>query len=259
MPPGCDRRQHEMRIRRPLLEGSFIVRENRFRARVRLKDEEVPVHVPNSGRLSELLLPGQQVLLREARAPHRVTDYDLLMVRLPHTLVSIDARLPNQLFQETLERRTLPEFAGMSMARREVGYGESRLDFLLGAEDGGGSCLVEVKSVTLVQDSIGRFPDAVTKRGRRHLLELRRARTDGMRAAAVFVIQREDARTFAPHDESDPLFAEVLREVAADGVEVYARTCRVTSTEITLDRQVPVMLSGTVERERALGSVVSLG
>ena len=242
-----------------MLEGSFVVRENRFRARVRLADEEVPVHVPNSGRLSELLLPGQQVLLGEARAPHRVTDYDLLMVRLPHTLVSIDARLPNQLFQEALEARALPEFGGMSMARREVRYGESRLDFLLEDEDGTGSCLVEVKSVTLIHEGIGRFPDAVTERGRRHLRELRRAREEGMRAAAVFVIQREDAGAFAPHDESDPLFGEVLREVAADGVEVYAHTCRITSTEITWDRQVPVMLSGTVEREHAPGAVVLMG
>ena len=248
-----------MRIHRPLLEGSFVVRENRFRARVRLGEEEVPVHVANSGRLSELLLPGQQVLLGEARAPHRVTDYDLLMVRLPHTLVSIDARLPNQLFEEALERRVLPEFAGMSMGRREVGYGESRLDFLLGAEDSCGSCLVEVKSVTLVQEGIGRFPDAVTERGRRHLRELARAREEGRRAAVVFVIQREDAGALAPHYESDPLFGEVLREVAVDGVEVYALTCRVTSTEITLDRQVPVLLSGTVERELLPGTLVLMG
>jgi len=175
MLPGRDGRQPKMRIHRPLLEGSFVVRENRFRARVSLADEEVSVHVPNSGRLSELMLPGQQVLLGEARAPHRVTDYDLLMVRLPHTLVSIDARLPNQLFEEALERGALPEFAGMSMARREVGYRESRLDFLLEAESGARSCLVEVKSVTLVQEGIGRFPDAVTERGRRHLRELARA------------------------------------------------------------------------------------
>jgi sugar fermentation stimulation protein A len=106
-----------MRIQRPLLEGSFLVRENRFRARVRLSDEEVVAHVPNSGRLSELLSPGQQVLLGEARAPNRVTDYDLLMVRLPHTLVSVDARLPNRLFQEAFERSALPEFSELSVAR----------------------------------------------------------------------------------------------------------------------------------------------
>jgi sugar fermentation stimulation protein A len=231
-----------MRILRPLLEGSFIVRENRFRARVRLADEEVVAHVPNSGRLSELLLPGQQVVLGEAKAPHRVTDYDLLMVRLPHTLVSVDARLPNRLFREALEKGLLLQFAELTAARREVRYGDSRLDFLLEAEDGAGQCLVEVKSVTLVQRGVGRFPDAVTERGRRHLLELRSAIAEGRRAAVVFVIQREDAEAFAPHDESDPRFGAVVREVATDGVEVYAHTCRVASNEIALDGRVPVLL-----------------
>ena len=232
-----------MRIPHPLLRGSFLVRENRFRARVRLADREVAAHVPNSGRLSELLVPGRPVLLAEARAPHRVTDYDLSMVKLPHTLVSVDARLPNDLFQEAFENGALAQFAGLTLARREVRYGESRLDFVLKAEGRADPCFVEVKSVTLVQEGIARFPDAATVRGSRHLRELESACREGARAAVVFVIQREDARAFAPHDESDPLFVEGLREVAAAGVEVYAHTCRVTPRVIDLQAQVPVLLS----------------
>ncbi|MGB9300452.1 MAG: DNA/RNA nuclease SfsA [Anaerolineae bacterium] len=232
-----------MRIRRPSLEASFVVRENRFRARVSLAGKEGPAHVPNSGRLSELLLPGRRVLLGEARAPHRVTDYDLLMVQSPETLVSVDARLTNRLFAEALEGGALPEFAGLTMVSPEFRYGESRLDFLLEADSGGESCVVEVKSVTLVQDGVGYFPDAVTQRGSRHLRDLGRARQEGMRAAVVFVIQREDARAFLPHDDSDPHFAELLRAVASDGVEMYAYTCRVRPEEIVLNGRVPVFLS----------------
>jgi sugar fermentation stimulation protein A len=173
-----------------------------------------------------------------------VTDYDLSMVELPQALVSVDARLPNDLFQEAFEDGTLAQFAGLTLAQREVRYGESRLDFLLEADGRTDPCFVEVKSVTLVEEGIARFPDAVTERGRRHLRELRRARREGARAAVVFVIQREDAKAFAPHDDSDPLFGEVLREVAAGGVEVYAHTCRVTSRLIDLQAQVPVLLSG---------------
>lgn len=158
-----------MRIEQQLLTGKLITRENRFRARVRLGSEEVAAHVPNSGRLSELFRRDRQVLLAEARAPHRVTDYDLLMVLLPTTLVSIDARLPNRLFDEAVQRRALPEFDGLSLMDREVSYGHSRLDFMLGSEDNDGTCLVEVKPLTLVQVGIGRFPGAVTERGRRHL------------------------------------------------------------------------------------------
>jgi sugar fermentation stimulation protein A len=236
-------RQLPMRIPRPLLGASFLERENRFRARVRLAGQEVAAHLPNSGRLRELLLPRRPVLVGEAKTPHRLTDYDLLMVQLPVPLVSVDARLPNRLFAEALEGGTLPEFAGLRVASPEFRYGESRVDFLLEADSGGESCIVEVKSVTLVRDGVGYFPDAVTQRGSRHLRELRRAYQEGSRAAVVFVIQRDDARAFSPHDDSDPRFGEFLREVAGDGVEVYAHKCRVSPREIVLDGRVPVFLS----------------
>ncbi|HUS69898.1 MAG TPA: DNA/RNA nuclease SfsA [Anaerolineae bacterium] len=142
-----------------------------------------------------------------------MTEYDLLMVQLPGTLVSVDARLPNRLFAEALEGGTLPEFAGLMTVSPEFRYGESRLDFLLEADSGGEPCVVEVKSVTLVRDGVGHFPDVVTQRGSRHLRELRRACQEGRRAAVVFVVQRDDARAFGPHDDSDPRFGELLREV----------------------------------------------
>ncbi len=233
-----------MRLRRPLLKASFMVRENRFRTGVCLDGEEVSAHLPNSGRLSELLWPGQTVLLSAEKAPRRLTDYDLLMVQLPHTLVSVDARLPNRLFAEAVQSSALPEFAGLEVASPEFRYGQSRLDFLLEADGGGGSCLVEVKSVTLVQGGIGRFPDAVTERGSRHLRELRHARWQGWRAAVVFVLQRQDAEAFAPHDESDPRFGETLREVVKDGVEAYAYNCQVSPQEVVLNERVPVVLAG---------------
>ena len=232
-----------MRIGRPLLEATFLARDNRFRARVRLAGREVTAHIPNSGRLTELLSPGRPVLLAEAGSRNRVTDYDLLMVSLPHTLVSIDARLPNSLFYEALQAGALPDFGGYPAVRREVTHGDSRLDFLLEADGEKRPCLIEVKSVTLVHDGVGYFPDAVTKRGARHLGELRRASLDGKRAALVFVIQRDDAQALAPHDESDPYFGEVVRDVVADGVEAYAYTCRVRREEVVLGERVPVWLS----------------
>lgn len=235
-----------MIVERPLLEGTFIVRENRFRARVRVAGEEVAAHVPNSGRLTELLAAENPVLLAQACSPHRLTDYDLLMVRLPHTLVSIDARLPNRLFQEAIGNAALREFEGYSVAQREVVYGDSRLDFLLRADGDDRPCMVEVKSVTLVHEGVGRFPDAVTERGARHLWELHRATCQGKRAAVAFIIQRPDGDAFGAHDESDAYFGEVLREVAHKGVEVYAYVCDVSSKEITLRKRVPVLLDPPV-------------
>lgn len=245
-----------MRIEGPLLEASFLARENRFRALVLLRGEEVRAHVPNSGRLTELLSPGQPVLLREARGPHRVTHHDLLMVPLAHGLVSIDARLPNRLLSEAIAAGAVSEFAGLGLERGEVPVGGSRLDFLLTDELSGQRCLVEVKSVTLVQQGVARFPDAITERGRRHLRELRRAVGMGLRAAVVFVIQRGDARLFAPHYASDPRFGEQLGQVAAEGVEAYAYCCQVSREEVTLGSRIPVALS-TDEDLKAGGRVWS--
>ncbi len=231
-----------MKLETSFLEATFIARENRFRARVRLAGKEVAAHIPNSGRLTELLLPGRPVLLADRRSLSRLTDYDLLMVSLPNTLVSIDARLPNVLLDEALQAGALAQFKGYPVAHREVAYGNSRLDFLLEADGHKKPCLIEVKSVTLVREGVGYFPDAVTSRGTRHLRELRRASFEGNRAALVFVIQREDAQALAPHDRSDPRFGQTVREVVADGVEAYAYTCRVSREEMLLGERIPVLM-----------------
>lgn len=229
-----------MKIVRPLVEGFFLWRDNRFRASVRVGDRVVAAHVPNSGRLTELLTPGRPVLLQEAGKSKRLTKYDLLMVSLPGTLISIDARLPNRLVEEAVISGRLEGFEGYTKVQREVRYGRSRLDLLLEGEDR--RCWVEAKSVTLVREGIGYFPDAVTSRGRRHLEELVNARAQGERAAILFVVQREDAQSLSPHDESDPQFGVVLREAVRCGIEAYAYSCYVSREEIALEQRIPVLL-----------------
>jgi sugar fermentation stimulation protein A len=180
------------------------------------------------------------VLLAEAGGPRRLTKYDLLMVSLPGVVVSIDARLPNRLVEEAVISGRLKGFEGYTKVEREVIYGRSRLDLLLKGEDG--RCWVEVKSVTLVREGIGYFPDAVTSRGRRHLEELVEVRASGERAAILFVVQREDAKSLSPSDESDPEFGLALREAIRCGVEAYAYSCFVNREKIALERRIPVLL-----------------
>jgi sugar fermentation stimulation protein A len=239
-----------MKIAAKLIPAAFVKRDNRFRVTVRLEGHPVWAYLPNSGRLRELLVPGRRVLLTAAQAPGRLTAYDLLMVDLDGTLVSIDARLPSHLLYETLRQAQdealqagqVEEFAGYAQVRREVAYGQSRLDLVLEGGPDGGRCFIEVKSVTLVKDSVALFPDAPTQRGRRHLGELARARAEGHRAAVVFVVQREDTIRFSPHDEADPAFGQALREAAQAGVEVYAYKCRVSEEEVALDAPLPVAI-----------------
>ena len=230
-----------MEIDGQLVEGRFLSRDNRFRVTVEVDGQGVWAHLANSGRLGELLVPGRRVVLVERAGAQRKTAYDLSAVWMDDAWVSVDARLPNDLVADALDAGKLGPLAGYPKVRREVTFGGSRLDFLLGAEDKQ-PCWVEVKSVTLVVDGWACFPDAVTLRGRRHLLELVSAVEMGYRAVVLFVVQRDDARGLRPHDESDPGFGQTLRSVAQRGVEVYAYACRIEPGRAMIARPLPVNL-----------------
>lgn len=233
-----------MQIAGQLVQAEFVSRDNRFRVTVEVQGQPVWAHLPNSGRLGELLVPGRRAILIKRPSDRRKTQYDLHLIELQGRWVSLDARLPNDLVEEALLGGILPDLAGYSTVRREVPYGRSRLDFKLEG-DTRPPCLVEVKSVTLVLDGLACFPDAVTMRGRRHLEELAGAVEAGYRAAVVFVVQRDDALGLRPHDESDPAFGRTLRDVARRGVELYAYACRVEPGRVEIVRPLPVHLEGT--------------
>jgi sugar fermentation stimulation protein A len=225
----------------PLVPGRFVRRDNRFRVAVEVEGKAVAAHLPNSGRLTELLTSGRPCWLAEfADALKRKTRFDLKLVEYAGVMVSVDARLPNSLFAEAVAAGRLRPFQGYDQVTREVRRGESRLDFGLGGPES--TCLVEVKSVTLVEDGLARFPDAPTLRGARHLRELTVAANQGEHAAAVFIVQRPDAQRFAPYDQTDPAFGAALRQAASAGVGVYAWTCEVTVQAITIATQIPVGL-----------------
>lgn len=218
-----------------------MARDNRFRVTVEVDGQEVWAHLPNSGRLGELLVPGRRLLLVERPEAGRKTGYDLGLIELDGRWVSVDARLPNDLVEEAVRDGRLAPLRGYTSMRREVVRGPSRFDLLLEAPRRA-PCLVEVKSITLVVDGLGCFPDAVTQRGRRHVEELAEAVGAGYRAAVVFCVQRDDAVGVRPHDESDPEFGRALRAAARRGVEVYAYACRVEPRQIQISHRLPVWL-----------------
>ncbi len=229
-----------MKIDGELVEGRFVTRLNRFAALVDVEKGEVMVHLPNSGRLRELLVPGFRMLLKPVAGEHRKCPYDLALVDLGFTLCSADARLPNPLMAEAVEDKRTQEFAEYTSVRREVTFGESRLDMLL--EGDAPPCMVETKSVTLVEEGTALFPDAPTLRGVKHLNSLIEAKRQGYRAAVVFVVQRHDPERFKPYDSADPLLGQTLRKAVAEGVEAFAYRCRVSEKEITLAERIPVVL-----------------
>ncbi len=228
-----------------LTPAIFLSRTNRFRVDVSLNGKPTAAHLANSGRLGELLVAGAPVWLRPAPCQGRTlrkTGYDLALVKYGCHLVSVDARLPNDLVElglQTNQIRGLPQPAKLE---REVLLGGGRIDFRVHAADDGPPCWIEVKSVTLVNEGIARFPDAPTARGRRHLDELVSAVAGGDCAAVVFCVQRTDADCFAPNDAADPAFGQTLRHAGRVGVKILALRCHVTLEYVRIMGQIPVRL-----------------
>lgn len=209
-------------------------------------------HLPDPGRLRELLIPGRTIWIAPASKPGRKTHWSVTLCETPdgRGLVSLDSTLPNRLIEKAFTEGSIDEFREWRLLRREYRMGRSRWDFLLENREGapGQQMVLEVKSVTLVVNGVALFPDAVTERGARHLRELSElAQTDGWSAAALFVVQREDASAFRAAAELDPAFSSALDEAVRAGVKVYCRKCLVTPERVILSDKLPVAFLPVIE------------
>jgi sugar fermentation stimulation protein A len=229
-----------MKLGEQMVDGEFLERPNRYLAHVLIDGKKVSAHVPDPGRLPGLMIPGRKVRLIYQPGPKRKTDYSLVLVRHGAIWVSVYPVFANSLIKEALTKNTLPMFAGFKDFTSEAKMGSSRFDFKLDYENG--QAFVEVKSVSFVEEGIGKFPDAPTERGARHLMELTELKHKGIRAAVIFVSQRSDTRTIIPNDELDPKFGDCLRKAHQAGVELVGYNCKVTPSAVSLQDQVEVVL-----------------
>lgn len=224
-----------------LTQGVFLERLNRFVARVEISGVEQRVHVKNTGRCAELLVPGNSVYLEKSGKANRKTAYDLVAVerRGPEgaRLVNMDSMAPNAMAREWLAGGALGAIADL---RAEVRVGQSRFDFA-GVQDGR-RVLVEVKGCTLEAEGIARFPDAPTLRGLRHVRELTRLAGEGCRCVVLIVIQMKGARIFQPNWATQPEFGEALVAARRAGVELIAMDCAVWPGGARIDAPVAVDL-----------------
>lgn len=226
----------------PLEEVVLIQRKNRFLILARKKGgEEVPLHLPNSGRMEELLLPGVRGLAWKNPSPR--TEGTLLLVEHLGRWVSVDARMPNRLFEEGLRQRAWLFAGNVTSFRKEVPLGSTRIDFRMDRPEG--PLYVETKSCNRVEEGIALFPDAPTQRGVRHLVLLRELREKGVETAVVWFVQRDDAVVLSPDDEADPPFARAFWDGVAAGMMAFAYRCQVTPQGIRVLDSIPI-----VEREK---------
>ena len=227
----------------------FLARPNRFIARVEVEGREETVHVKNTGRCKELLVPGCTVYLEGSANPQRKTKYDLTAVEkarpgLPPLLINMDSQAPNKVFGEWMTAGLGAELGlpKPSLLRPETTWGNSRFDFYWEESETGRKGFVEVKGCTLEENGLALFPDAPTQRGVKHLRELIACREAGHEAAVCVVVQMEGMTAFSPNDRTHPQFGAALREASRAGVKVLAVECAVTADSLTMTKPVPVRL-----------------
>ncbi len=230
----------------PLLRGTLIQRYKRFLADVTLEDGSVvTAHCPNPGSMMGLSAPGSEVWLSPARNPDRKLRYTWELLRVDGRLVGINTAHPNKLVEEAVHNELIPEIGGYDDVRREVRYGKnSRIDLLLGG-NGKPDCYVEIKNVHLKRDATqdggaAEFPDSVTKRGAKHLVEMSDMVAAGHRAVMVYVVQREDCDHFTLADDIDPGYAEAFAAARSAGVEAICYACKIAVDGIHIAAPLPI-------------------
>ena len=229
----------------------FLERPNRFIAYTELNGRKETVHVKNTGRCAELLVPGASVYIQRSANPDRKTKWDLISVEKGERMINMDSQIPNRLVEEWIRGGHL--FRDVTLVRPETTYGNSRFDLYVEAE--GKRIFIEVKGVTLEENGVCRFPDAPSERAVKHLEELILAKQEGYETYVFFVIQMKDVRYFTPNTDTHPAFAEALRRAAAAGVHILAYDCTVSPDSIEIASPVDIVL-GSPELKEAAGPLV---
>jgi len=220
--------------------GEFEKRPNRFVAWVKVNGYPWKVHVPDPGRLRELLKPGAEVALRKRDNPSRRTLFDVVGVKTGDIWVNIDSQSTNRLIDLDFDK--IPFFSNYQIKSREFNFGGSRMDFLLENKKNQRLLLLEVKSVTLVEGGVAKFPDAPTLRGKRHVMELINALKEGFDSCLLFVVKRHDALWVTTNNATDPTFVNAVLDAKDAGVRLRALGCRFSMQELCIERELPVRL-----------------
>ncbi|NUO18598.1 DNA/RNA nuclease SfsA [bacterium] len=229
-----------MKLPQPLQRGRLLRRYKRFLADILMDDgREITAVTPNTGSMKGLCVTNAPVMVSYSNSPSRKIPYTWELVEIQGKWVGINTHLPNALVAECLDKRSIPELAEFETYRREVRLQSgSRIDFGLGNDE----ALLEVKNVTLVENSVALFPDSITERGTKHLHELMGAVSRGVKAYMVYVVQHHLAESFSPADGIDPVYGKALRAAENRGVKLLALKAKVSEFEISLTEQIPIHL-----------------
>ena len=227
-----------MKFKEKLLQGTLIKRYKRFFVDIKYQNETITAHCPNSGSMMGLLNSGNKVWFSKSDNPDRKLKYTLEIIKIKSSLIGINTFLANKIVLEALKKNYIKEFSSSLKINPEQKFGDkTRFDFLL--DDNNSKSFLEVKNVTSVRNKgTAEFPDAVTERGKKHLNELIKAVQLGYKSYLLFVIQREDCKTFKIASDIDVEYSEILTKSIRKNVKILCYDCKFYSKGIKLNRQI---------------------
>lgn len=225
-----------------LSEATLIKRYKRFLADIKLGDVQLTVHVPNTGSMQGCWEENWPCVVSKSDNLSRKMPYTLEMTHNGETWIGVNTANANKLAKEWLTSKSLPSFEDYSVIIPEKKIGDSRVDFYLEGHPELPACYLEVKNVTLKLSGLAQFPDSVSLRGQKHLIELMKLKKEGFRAAMLFVVQREDVNEFRPALEIDPVYGKLLAEAHKTGVEIFVYQCKMGLEELALGKSLPYRL-----------------
>lgn len=231
-----------MKWDKPLTEAIILKRYKRFLADIKLGDEFITAHVPNTGAMTSCWEPNWKCAVSKSSNPTRKMPYTLEFTHNGETWIGVNTANANKLIHTWLKENLLTDLSGYKTIQPEKKIGDSRIDFFLDDHGTLPPCYVEVKNVTLKLHGVAQFPDAVTERGQKHIKELMTLKAQGFRAALVFLVQREDVASMRPASTIDPVYARLVKEAVAAGVEFYVYQCKMDVSGICFGGSLPFHL-----------------
>lgn len=226
----------------PLIEGLILKRYKRFLADIKLNEEEIVAHVPNTGSMQSCWEPNWRCALSRSNNPNRKMPYTLELIHNGETWIGVNTGNANKLAKIWLQNGLIKGLEGYKTIIPEKKIGDSRVDFYLEDHPKLPACYVEVKNVTLKLEGKAQFPDSVSERGQKHLRELIQIKQSGLRACMLFVVQREDVKEFSPAASIDKNYAKLLKEAQEAGVEIFIQQCKMDLDELKLGAILPLKM-----------------
>ena len=227
-----------MKFKERLLQGTLIKRYKRFFVDIKYQNKTINAHCPNSGSMMGLLNTGNRVWFSQSNDPKRKLKYTLQIIEINNKMVGVNTQLTNKIILESLKEKKIKNLINFNNIKAEVKFSDkTRFDFFLNNDKD--KCFLEVKNVTLVRENkIAEFPDAITSRGTKHLMELIAAKKKGYHSYLIYLIQREDCNTFKIAKDIDEEYKIAYKKALKNGVKILCYDCKLNNEEIKINKQI---------------------